>query len=517
MALHVLGEDLVRIREPQYSADGSKVIGVGPVIIVRYWGDELEVTDGPAGEGALADEGAGFVEVRIPNPFDSAGKRAAIQKRRADGKFVPLRLRDDAGKTLAVTFIDVQQGDATLIRTPRGRTILVDGGEDSFVARVLAATFPHTTAAAPFVIDALIVTHGDADHYTGLFELDQARHFGDDRVHQRIHARVDRYFHNGLVKTGADGSQAFGTRIVQPVAGPDAYWITALWDDPRDAPTQTPSFQNWGTRLTSLLAAGVARPSPVPGEALPLVRRLGYGDDDAFELFRDEGISLRVLGPHTESIQGETALPFLRHEGALSASHTINGHSVILKLQLGTVSLMLGGDLNQEGGARLLERLAADPAAPPLRSEVLKVPHHGSGEFSAEFLSRVSPVVSVVSSGDENEAKEYIHPRANLMGALGRHSRPDAPALVFSTELAAFFRAEGFMLPAVVEGSTLRVPLNQQPFFAFRRINFGRIHLRTDGRRVVVASESAVDGIKEAYAFTVDAAGAVTTDAVAML
>jgi hypothetical protein len=94
---------------------------------------------------------------------------------------------------------------------------------------------------------------------------------------------------------------------------------------------------------------------------------------------------------------------------------------------------------------------------------------------------------------------------------------PGAPALVFSTELAAFFKAEGFMLPSVLDRRTLRVPLDAPSFFAFRRINFGRIHLRTDGRRVVVASESAVDGIKEAYAFSVDAAGNVTSEGVAML
>jgi hypothetical protein len=80
MAVHVLGEDLVRIPEPKYAADAGSLIGVDPVIIVRYWGDGLEVVDGPLGEGALADEGVGFLEVRIDSPFDPAGKRAAIQK-----------------------------------------------------------------------------------------------------------------------------------------------------------------------------------------------------------------------------------------------------------------------------------------------------------------------------------------------------------------------------------------------------------------------------------------------------
>ena len=71
------------------------------------------------------------------------------------------------------------------------------------------------------------------------------------------------------------------------------------------------------------------------------------------------------------------------------------------------------------------------------------MPHHGSADFSGAFFQMVSPVVSVVSSGDESARKEYIHPRATLMGALGRYSRVAEP-LVFVTELVAFFNVEGW-------------------------------------------------------------------------
>ena len=47
------------------------------------------------------------------------------------------------------------------------------------------------------------------------------------------------------------------------------------------------------------------------------------------------------------------------------------------------------------------------------------MPHHGSADFSGAFLQAVSPVVSVVSSGDDTARKEFIHPRATLVGALG--------------------------------------------------------------------------------------------------
>ena len=74
------------------------------------------------------------------------------------------------------------------------------------------------------------------------------------------------------------------------------------------------------------------------------------------------------------------------------------------------------------------------------------MPHHGSADFSGAFLQAVSPVVSVVSSGDENARKEFIHPRATLVGALGKYSRLEEP-LVFVTELVAFFQVENMVSP----------------------------------------------------------------------
>ena len=80
-----------------------------------------------------------------------------------------------------------------------------------------------------------------------------------------------------------------------------------------------------------------------------------------------------------------------------------------------------------------------------LQAEVFKVPHHGSADFSGAFLQAVSPVVSVVSSGDDTARKEFIHPRATLVGALG-YSRLEEP-LVFVTELVAFFQVEKVITP----------------------------------------------------------------------
>ena len=130
-------------------------------------------------------------------------------------------------------------------------------------------------------------------------------------------------------------------------------------------------------------------------------------------------------------------------------------------------------------------------------------------------------VVSVVSSGDENASKEYVHPRANLMAALGRASRGPMP-LVYVTELAAFFAYRNYVQPEQhreVGGVLEDLPNSQQlnRFPAFQRLVFGAVRIRTDGERVLTAVESASTNVKEAYAFRVDTGGNITVDDYTML
>lgn len=109
--------------------------------------------------------------------------------------------------------------------------------------------------------------------------------------------------------------------------------------------------------------------------------------------------------------------------------------------------------------------------------------------------------MSVVSSGDESARKEYVHPRATLVGALGKHSRVDEP-LVFVTELVAFFTAEG---PARLTDEEKAE--GRGNFFAFSRAAYSIAKTRTDGERLLVYTDSGKADMKEAYAYTLDADG----------
>ena len=69
---------------------------------------------------------------------------------------------------LHVSFVDVGQGDATLIETPGGRRIVVDGGPDSMdMVRLLGSRMPFQDRS----IDMVVLTHGHSDHVTGLLEV----------------------------------------------------------------------------------------------------------------------------------------------------------------------------------------------------------------------------------------------------------------------------------------------------------------------------------------------------------
>jgi hypothetical protein len=168
-------------------------------------------------------------------------------------------------------------------------------------------------------------------------------------------------------------------------------------------------------------------------------------------------------------------------------------------LRYGGFSYLFSGDLNDEA-SRILARNHQEGTI-NLRSEVFKVPHHGSADFSGAFFQMVSPIISIVSSGDESAKKEYIHPRATLMGALGKHSRVDEP-LIFVTELVAFFKTEGWSRLTDDKKHEKR-----GDFFGFSRTAYGIVKTRTEGKRMLVYTDSGKADMKEAYAYSLDENG----------
>lgn len=67
--------------------------------------------------------------------------------------------------TLTVRFVDVGQGDGTIVEFPDGKTMLIDAGRDSTTGAVMNAVL---SADGRTQVDWLVATHPDADHIGGL-------------------------------------------------------------------------------------------------------------------------------------------------------------------------------------------------------------------------------------------------------------------------------------------------------------------------------------------------------------
>jgi|TARA_B100002003_G_C14116253_1_gene536902 competence protein ComEC len=115
-----------------------------------------------------------------------------------------LQLQPD-GK-LHVHFLDVDQGDATLLVTPSGKQILIDGGPNM-------DTLEHLGRFLPFFdreIDLLVLTHPNADHLMALPDVLQRYHVqqillsGADYPLQRYKAMVQEILSRNISVVLAD-------------------------------------------------------------------------------------------------------------------------------------------------------------------------------------------------------------------------------------------------------------------------------------------------------------------------
>ncbi|HJR89237.1 MAG TPA: ComEC/Rec2 family competence protein [Aeromicrobium sp.] len=87
----------------------------------------------------------------------------------------------------------------------------------------------------------------------------------------------------------------------------------------------------------------------------------------------------------------------------------MNNASVVLRVTARGVSMLLSGDVEPEAQEAILTSGA------PIDANVLKFPHHGSGEQSPEFLRAVGAQIATISVGKGND---YGHPDPEALDLL---------------------------------------------------------------------------------------------------
>ncbi|MCH8549494.1 MAG: MBL fold metallo-hydrolase [Balneolaceae bacterium] len=235
------------------------------------------------------------------------GERATQQSPEAvTGEFSP---------TLKLHFIDVGQGDATLIEGD-GFNILVDAGRHDRNDVV-----PYLELAGIESIDLLVGTHPHADH---IGQFPQVLEF----------ASVDEVWMSGDLHT-------------------------------------TITFEN---ALDAIEASGASYREPRAGESKE------FGD-----------LKIDVLHPY--ELTGD-----------------LNDGSVVLRLDYHDLSFLLTGDAERAAELEMTERSGE------LRSEILKLGHHGSSSSTTQiFLDKVTPEIAVYSAAKDNS---YGHPHSEVTDRL---------------------------------------------------------------------------------------------------
>ena len=121
------------------------------------------------------------------------------------------------------------------------------------------------------------------------------------------------------------------------------------------------------------------------------------------------GLELHVLA--TGSVEGGEFPDTSRGEA-------INNESIVLQLVYGGRRVLLTGDIGQGAENMFVARYCPEgpDACPRLRSDVLKVPHHGSADFTPRLFDAVRPTWAVVSADFENG--KHCLPRIEPLEAL---------------------------------------------------------------------------------------------------
>jgi beta-lactamase superfamily II metal-dependent hydrolase len=451
-------------------------------------------------EATLRDDEGGRISTLIwgdpAHVLSTSGSRSEVIARGRRGWLETSELSDDS--LLEIYVIDVGQGDGVLLKMPEGSWHLVDGGTraERQMTKKTAANFVRWKFIQDLrmdrvSLDSIVVTHGDLDHYGGLIDLLSGRLY-DGR---RFDIEVGTLYHSGL---GRFLDPDLGERVpgeVPPFPQPprgirreDTFHVELL--DDRDSFVDPPhQFQTNFGEYAALVAT-------VPDRA----QRLSHRDEflPGFEP-GERAVTVRVLGPVLEDIgEGRVGLRRTGDEG-----ETLNGHSVVLRLDYGQARILLTGDLNEESQRLLLSYHPEGEFA----ADVAKACHHGAEEVNLDFLRAMQARVTVVSSGD-NES--YSHPRPLVLGASARYGRESldhedtrVPPLVYSTELArsvelAFASAVQLeedgaepIPPQEVEvqlpGEGARFePLERKPISS--DLIYGLVNVRTDGTHVLCAT-----------------------------
>jgi ribonuclease BN (tRNA processing enzyme) len=420
--------------------------------------------------------------------LDEAGDELKIRFRGGMGYAAKENFGNE--RTLEIYFIDVGQGDAILIQTPDDKRILVDGGKNDGAHSFLK--WKYHLKKYEKIFDVVILTHGDEDHLKGLIGI-----LNDEKI------LVKRIYHNGIALRS-------GGRLGD--LSEDGKYLCELYDNVEDLRPKydqlSPLYKAWVDAVKNArkrIEKYNKRPESERPEKIDFECCRADQNTERLIIGGTNGVQITFIGPINHGSKDSPRLKVFSKE----AGRTINGNSVAIALEYKKARVLLCGDMNALSEEQALERYGPEV----LHANVFKANHHGSQDFKPEFLRAVKPWVSVVSSGDY---PDYGHPRAVLLGCLGRYAPSEVQQpLIFSTEIAATFKplsASQISELDMPEKKLESTSKKDTRIHLYEKTIHGLITIRTDGKWLsagrVYGKQKGSEGLPvwqwEAYAFDLD-------------
>ncbi len=301
-------------------------------------------------------------------PLDVKAEGPAPRRARDDD---PNRRPEDTvpGDAMTFHFIDIGQGDATLLEFPCGAILIDTGGEqndlfDSNKALLayLDAFFARRKDLAR-TLDLLLITHPHIDHNRAALAV------------------LERYQVRGVIDNGADAPHSHNDGTPDPGSTQQMAVHAWLRDHPRDPPI-------------AYLGVG-AREVPPEGLTNPIVDPIA-------------GCAASAVDPKITLLWGTVS------EDLRTYGDNPNNHSVVARVDFGKTSALFTGDLELIGLSRLATRYEAHPEL--LDVDIYQVGHHGSKNATIHYqMQLMSPRVAVISMGPYERdipwtARKYGHP-----------------------------------------------------------------------------------------------------------
>lgn len=272
--------------------------------------------------------------------------------------------------TMVAHFIDVGQGDATLLEFSCGAILIDTGGEgtDEVTGRERLKTYLEEffarRADLAWTLNLVVLSHPHKDHTDGVSVLLQ---------HEPAFT-IENILDNGAQDTG---SGITGQRALQSHAGASGAGYVGLTE-------------------TDIATTAGATDSVID----PINCRQG-----------NQGVD-----PKIAVLWGRTDLD-------TGWANNANNDSIVLRVAFGKAVFLFTGDLEVEGIEAMLDSYQADQSAFDI--DVLKVGHHGSrNATTADFVAALTPKIAVIQSGDSTlsratfSAYSFAHPNQNAVNLL---------------------------------------------------------------------------------------------------